>query len=168
MLADGTIFFSDPGGETVWRLDVKNNLRTQAIAPGFRPNGLALSADQRTLFVSEFWAHTVYAYPIDEDGQIAGEGKAAYTLSTPSNGQGFLDGMQVMPDGRLLIATALGIQLATPIGQTTSGPQLIIAPKPPESPRSNYVRVSPDGKWLYACFVNDVRRRLVNPDLLRR
>ena len=167
MLKDGTIFFSEPGGEAVWRLDVKANKRTLAIDTGYRPNGLTLSADERTLFVSEFWASTVYAYSIDEDGFIEGESKVAFTLATPTNGQGFLDGMLILPDGRLLIGTALGIQIATPVDQDSDGPRIIVVPRPEDRPRSNYVRISPDGKWLYACFVNDVRRRLINPDLLR-
>lgn len=167
MLADGTIFFSDPGEESVWRLDVKSDERILAIDTPFRPNGLALSADQGTLFVSEFWAETVYAYPLDEYGHVAGKGKVAFKLATPSNGQGFLDGMQLIPDGRLLIGTALGIQLVAPVGQDREGPQHIVVPKPQDRLRCNYVRISPDQKWIYACFVTDVRRRLINPDLLR-
>ena len=80
---------------------------------------------------------------------------------------GLLDGMVVLPDGRLLIATSVGIQLAEPVGKQTDGPRTIVIPHPEQFPRCNYVRISPDGQWMYAAFVKEVQRRRINPDLLR-
>lgn len=163
---DGIVFFSDPDTGSIWRLDVKSDERTQAVTTDFRPNGIALSTDQRTLLVADFNTDTIHAHKLDENGQVTGDGWVGYRLAVPANGRGFLDGMQVLPDGRLLIGTALGIQLVTPHGQVATGPPTIVVPHPHDRPRCNYVRVSPDGQWIYACFAQDIRRRLINPDLL--
>lgn len=163
---DGIVFFSDPDTGSIWRLDVKSDKRTQAVTTDFRPNGIALSLDQSTLLVADFNTDTIHAHKLDENGQVTGDGWIGYRLAVPANGRGLLDGMQVLPDGRLLIGTALGIQLVTPYGQETTSPPTIVVPHPHDRPRCNYVRVSPDGQWIYACFAQDIRRRLINPDLL--
>ena len=163
---DGIIFFSDPDTGSIWRLDVKSDKRNQAVTTKFRPNGIALSLDQSTLLVADFNTDTIHAHKLDETGQVTGDGWIGYRLAVPANGRGFLDGMQVLPDGRLLIGTALGIQLVTPYGQDTNNPATIVVPPPHDRPRCNYVRVSPNGQWIYACFAKDIRRRLINPGLL--
>ena len=167
ILDSGIIFFSDPDTGSIWRLNVETDKRIQAVAMDFRPNGVALSPDQRTLFVADFNSDKIYAHPINENGHIEGEGRVAYRLAVGSNGRGFLDGMQVLPDGRLLIGTSLGIQLAEPVGRESDGARTIVVPHPSDRPRCNYVRISPDGEWIYACFARDIRRRLINPSLLR-
>ncbi len=80
----------------------------------------------------------------------------------PSDGLGRLDGMQPLQDGRLLSGTALGVQIAPPVGNEDLS-ALIVVPSPDGRPRCNYARISPDGKWLYAAFAKDIlRRKVVN------
>lgn len=166
ILDDGTVFFTDPSTGSVWRLNIETNERTEAVSTDFRPNGIALSLDQRTLFVADFNSDTIYAHSIDNKGQVVGGASVAFQLAVRSDGRGLLDGMQILPDGRLLIGTSLGIQLAVPAGQESESRRIVIVPHPADRPRCNYVRVSPDGQWIYASFVSDIRRRLINPDLL--
>jgi hypothetical protein len=68
--------------------------------------------------------------------------------------------MQPLKDGRLLIGTALGIQIAPRLGEEGVHP-LIVVPSPDNRPRCNYARISPDGQWLYAAFAKDILRRRV-------
>ncbi len=103
--------------------------------------------------VAEFFSDTVHRFPIAKDGAL-GESKPAYKLAVTEDGKGFLDGMVVLPSGALLIGTSRGIQLVTPVGEEPA--RHIIIPPFGERPRCNYVRLSPDGKWLYAAFKDDL------------
>ncbi len=168
ILSDGSIYFTDPGTSSVWRIDGASRNRTLAIKLDFRPNGIALSPDGRSLYVASFFTDTIYAWSLDESGQPKGGVSIGYILNVPSDGEGKLDGMQVLPDGRLVAGTALGIQIAVPFDQAKTSRPLIHHPDPENGSRCNYVRISPDGKWLYACFVNDVRRRLISTGLKQK
>ena len=75
---DGTVFFTDPAfGEQqdnvelgfygVFRITTKGELSTIARWKT-RPNGIAISQDGRTLFVSDSDAQTVHAIDLDKDG----------------------------------------------------------------------------------------------------
>ncbi len=160
ILKDGTVFFTDPGDNNVWRIDPKSRELTKAADPNWMPNGISLSLDQKTLLVAEFNSGTIHGFAIDSSGQLKGKSSPAYRLGIPSNGLGRLDGMQPLKDGRLLIGTALGIQIAPRLGKEGAHP-LIVVPSPDNRPRCNYARISPDGQWLYAAFAKDILRRRV-------
>ncbi len=160
ILKDGTVFFTDPGDNNVWRIDPKGGALKKAADPDWMPNGISLSLDQKTLLVAEFNSGTIHGFPIDSSGQLKRKSSPAYRLGIPSNGLGRLDGMQPLKDGRLLIGTALGIQIAPGVGEEGTQP-LIVIPSPENRPRCNYARISPDGQWLYAAFAKDILRRRV-------
>jgi sugar lactone lactonase YvrE len=160
ILKDGTIFFTDPGDNNVWRIDPKSGELTKAADPRWMPNGISLSLDQKTLLVAEFNSGTIHGFSIDSAGQLKGKSSPAYRLGIPSNTLGRLDGMQPLKDGRLLIGTALGMQIAPRVGKEGTHP-LIVVPSPDNRPRCNYARISPDGQWLYAAFAKDILRRRV-------
>ncbi len=158
ILSSGTIFFTDPGTNSVWRIDGANGELTKAADTKWMPNGLTLSLDQKTLLVAEFNSGSIHGFPINAAGKLAGKSAVAYRLGMPSNGLGRLDGMRPLNDGRLISGTALGVQVAPPVGDEDSS-ALIVIPSPDGRPRCNYVRISPDGKWLYAAFAKDILRR---------
>jgi len=160
ILKDGTIFFTDPGDNNVWWIDPKSGELTKAADPRWMPNGISLSLDQKTLLVAEFNSGTIHGFSIDSAGQLKGKSSPAYRLGIPSNTLGRLDGMQPLKDGRLLIGTALGMQIAPRVGKEGTHP-LIVVPSPDNRPRCNYARISPDGQWLYAAFAKDILRRRV-------
>jgi len=96
----------------------------------------------------------VLAFPILPDEKL-GPSRPAFKAKVPPNGKGLLDGMTPLPDGRLLVATALGLQILA----TDADPILI---PNPTSHRANYVRLitSPDGqRWIYAAHEKSVIRR---------
>jgi len=84
-------------------------------------------------------------------------------LGVPSDGVGRLDGMMTLADGRLLIGTTLGTQIAPAISAVGSAPHLVI-PSPQGRPRNNYVRISPDRAWIYTAYAADILRRRLRPD----
>jgi hypothetical protein len=81
----------------------------------------------------------------------------------PSEGRGFLDGMEVLADDRLLSGTSLGTQIAPPLRNAAAGRHLIV-PSPAGRPRCNYARISPDGTWLYTAYAADLLRRRLRTD----
>ncbi len=124
------------------------------------PNGITLSHDGRELWVAEFMTDTVRAYPIRADGHL-GPSRIAFKAKVPEDGKGLLDGMTPLADGRLLVGTALGLQILS-----ADAPPIVI-PNPTDQ-RSNYVRIITDAKgqrWIYASHVKSVirRRTLLKP-----
>lgn len=153
---NGTIYFSDPASMAIYMVSPAPERKlTTAVQLEWKPNGIGLHPNEDALMVAEFFSDTVHRFPIAEDGSL-GKSKPAYKLAVTEDGKGFLDGMVVLPSGKLLIGTSRGIQLVTPLGEKT--PRHIITPSFGERPRCNYVRLSPDGKWLYAAFKDDLVR----------
>jgi sugar lactone lactonase YvrE len=166
ILRDGTIFYTEPGARMVWRLAPSTFAREVGVKLQWEPNGIAVSRDQKTLLVAEFNADTIHGFAIGADGKASETDRAIYKLGVPSDGVGRLDGMLTLPDGRLLIGTALGTQIAPPLAAAGSGRHIVI-PSPQGRSRNNYVRISPDGAWMYTAYAVDVLRRRLRGDLGR-
>lgn len=161
ILDDGTIFYTDPNSKLVWRLASRSRARNIAATLPWKPNGITLSLDQKTLLVAEFDSDTIHGFHIGDDSKLTGTSFPAYKLGMPSDKLGRLDGMEVLADGRLLSGTALGTQIAPPVQAGSRAQPLIIIPSPDGRPRCNYARISPDNKWLYAAYAKDLLRRQV-------
>jgi sugar lactone lactonase YvrE len=163
ILDDGTVFYTDPQSQKIWRLEAKTFNRSEAATLDWKPNGIALSLDQKTLLVAEFNADTIHGFTIGEDSRLTGANKPAYKPGAPSDGVGRLDGMMVMEDGRLLSGTALGTQIVPPVNAFTNDGSHIVIPSPDGRPRCNYARISPDKKWMYTAYAKDILRRRLRP-----
>ena len=165
ILRNGTIFYTEPAAMRVWRLASGTFAREIGAQLAWRPNGIAASADQKTLLVAEFDSDTIHGFPLGGDAKVTGAARPAYKLGVPSDGMGKLDGMMALADGRLLSGTALGAQIAQPVGApaTATAASLIVIPSPEGRQRCNYVRISADGSWLYTAHVADVLRRRLRP-----
>jgi sugar lactone lactonase YvrE len=76
----GTIFFTDPnfnpGGREDWQFIYRiapDGSLVLAVEGSFnRPNGIALSPDEKTLYVNIGWDHMTLAWPLDENGAVSG------------------------------------------------------------------------------------------------
>lgn len=167
ILRDGTIFYTEPGTRLVWRLAAKSFAREVGVKLAWEPNGIALSRDEKTLLVAEFNADTIHGFALDAGSKAGNDDRPAYKLAVPSDGVGRLDGMMTLPGDRLLIGTALGTQIASAIGAPNPVLHLVI-PSPQGRPRNNYVRLSPDGAWMYTAYAADLLRRKLRPDFGKR
>lgn len=81
------------------------------------PNGIALSPDEKTLYVIPSMQSTMMAYPIESPGTI-GAGKILCDLKqvdTAKDGGG--DGLAVDSQGNLYITSAAGVQVVSPSGK---------------------------------------------------
>ena len=163
---DGTIFYTEPAAMMVWRLNAGTFARETGVKLAWKPNGIAASPDQKTLLVAEFDSGTIHGYTLDGSFKVTSAARPAYKLGVPSDGFGKLDGMIVLPDGRLVCGTALGTQITWPEGNANTSNSLIVIPSPGGRPRCNYVRLSPDGAWMYAAYKDDVLRRRLLPSFV--
>jgi gluconolactonase len=106
----GRIYFTDPRyskretmeltHESVYRIDPDNRIK-EVISTLTRPNGILVSLDQKTLFVSDNPGSTdtrsaLWAFDLDASGEVSG-GRIAYDFD---HGRG-IDGMTFDADGRI-------------------------------------------------------------------
>ncbi|MET0654817.1 MAG: SMP-30/gluconolactonase/LRE family protein [Pseudoxanthomonas sp.] len=132
--SDGVVFFTDPPYglkemndspakeqkfNGVYRLDLDGSVHLLDDGLGF-PNGIALSPDERTLYVSNsdparpIWM----AYSLDPRGAVAGKRVFADASDLLGEGvKGLPDGMAVAADGRLFASAPGGIVVFDPDGK---------------------------------------------------
>ncbi|MDQ2788227.1 MAG: SMP-30/gluconolactonase/LRE family protein [Actinomycetota bacterium] len=145
--SDGTIYFTDPpygvpAGQAreldfqgVFRVDPAGKLHLES-ADMNRPNGVALSTDEKTLYVDDTAAGLVRRFPVRPDGSLGPP-----TTFVPATGGGG-DGMAVDDAGNLYVATDGGVK----VYQRNGMPWGTISV--PEVP-SNCTFGGPDRKTLY-------------------
>lgn len=153
---DGWIYFTDTGaGQVVAIPTSARGLAGQPVAGGItKPNGIALSPDQRQLAVSEYGGTNTWTFLIQADGTLRG-GERNLELRTPagkpdSGG----DGMTCDAQGRWWITSHLGIQMFDPNGRMGG-----IVSRPQEKGIVSCAFAGPGRAWLYACSSDKVFRR---------
>lgn len=151
----GDIYFSDPGaapppgaapGRTAfYRLDPRG--RVTLVADDIRrPNGVALSPDEKTLYLANTGGEFLIAFDVQPDGALAGRRdfvKLAGFKTTPNGPSSGADGIVVDRDGRVYVATSAGIEVFAPGGAALG---VIPLPKQPQ----NLAFGGPDRSRLYA------------------
>jgi gluconolactonase len=113
----------DPGKELdfqgVYRLNARGEL-TLLTRELSRPNGLAFSPDERTLYVANSDPNKaiVMAYAVKEDGTL-GEGKLFFdaTKAAQAKKPGLPDGMKVSRDGTVWATAPGGVLVYSPAGK---------------------------------------------------
>ncbi len=88
-------------------------------------NGVTLSPDQTLLYIDDYRSHWVYSYQIQPDGTLAYKQRYywLHVPDVPDDSQA--DGMRVDRDGRLYVATRLGVQVCDQAGRVN-----VIIPTP--------------------------------------
>ncbi|MCM3870457.1 MAG: SMP-30/gluconolactonase/LRE family protein [Pyrinomonadaceae bacterium] len=100
---------------------IKPNGEKRIVDTGVRfANGITLSPDQTLLYVADSRAHWVYSYVIQPDGGLQFK-QRYYWLHVPDTAeQSGADGLRVDRDGRLYVATSMGIQVCDQAGRVQS------------------------------------------------
>ncbi len=137
----GDIYFSDtaPIGATgtplpsaVYRLAVDGTLQ-QLVTDIGRPNGVALSPDERNLYVADTSGEWIVAIELDKEGRMKGRhNHARLELPPPANGQqptSGADGLAVDDRGRIYAATAMGVQVFSANGQALGRIRMPLQPQ---------------------------------------
>ncbi len=138
----GQVYFTDPGanpaaGETpkpvaVYQLTAAGHVQRIA-AEVERPNGIALSPDERTLYLADTAGEWLLAFDVDAGGAVSGQRRfarlAAYqqTDTGPRSGA---DGLAVDAEGRVYVATSAGVEVFSPRGEALG---VLALPKAPQN-----------------------------------
>jgi gluconolactonase len=119
---NGNVYVTNPPADNanapskIWL--IKPNGEKTVVDTGLKyANGITLSPDQTLLYVADYRSHWVYSYVIQPDGTLQFK-QRFYWLHVPdTTDQSNADGLRVDRDGRLYVATAMGIQVCDQAGK---------------------------------------------------
>jgi sugar lactone lactonase YvrE len=149
----GDIYFTDSPGRKVWLLPKGG--RPQVVDEGIEvPNGVILSPDQTQLYVSDYSGQLSWVFQIQPDGTLAHKQRYFYVHVPDAATRSGADGMAVDADGRVYIATPLGVQVFDQIGKCHA-----IIPAPQPGPLSNVEFGGPGMDEMYVTNGDKVFRR---------
>jgi gluconolactonase len=117
---DGSIYVTHPGGgpnpSLVWYISPKGEKKI--VDKGLRfANGVTLSPDQSLLYVADYLSHWVYSYQVQADGSLADKQRYYHLHAPDTADDSGADGIRVDRDGRLYVATKMGIQVCDQAGR---------------------------------------------------
>ena len=149
----GGIYFTDDSGRRVFYLPKGGEPRVvdEGIA---NPNGVVLSADQSLLFVADTKGQRAFSFQIQPDGSLAQREPFFFLHVQDGSLRSDMDGMTVDVEGRLYLATSLGVQVFDQLGRV-----IAILPKPERAWLSNLVFGGPGLDELYATCGGSVYKR---------
>jgi len=162
--SDGLLFFTDPPYgvdpakrtlhfQGVYALDVRSGVpaEPQLLIDDFeKPNGLAFSPDEGTLFVCDTARYEVRAFGIASTGSVTpGSGRLFARLDPDQPGGP--DGLKIDREGRLYVAVAQGIWVFEPDGKLLG---ILAVPKRP----SNLAWCEADARSLFMTVVDGVHQ----------
>ena len=146
----GGVYFTEPGPATDAPLPptvyyIPPGRAAIKVADGFRPNGIQLSVDEKTLYVNNTTGEYLFAFDVQPDGTLTNQRNFARYEGVTKNENGVTsgaDGLAVDSEDRVYIAIPSGVQVVSPTG-TTLG--MIPLPGRPQ----NLALAGPDKKTLY-------------------
>ncbi|WP_425614063.1 SMP-30/gluconolactonase/LRE family protein [Anatilimnocola sp. NA78] len=140
-LHNGSLYVTQPGWDgkapsQIWYISPQGEKKVVDSGLIFS-NGITVSPDQSLLYVADSRTHWVYSYQIQANGDLAHKQKY-YHLHVPDTAEDSgADGMRCDRDGRLWVATKMGLQICDQPG------------------RVNCIVPTPNGKCSNLCFAGD-------------
>jgi gluconolactonase len=165
----GNFWFTDWGHQratdrdttAVYYANADGSKLIQPIPQRSAPNGIALSPDDRRLYVAETYARWILYWELSAPGVIKPNPNTldgSYLLTTEIPGMGTLDSMAVDQEGNVYVATMLpkgqdprvagGITVISPEGKFLEFIELMVEGKPEPLP-SNLCFGGPDGRTAF-------------------
>ncbi len=144
----GSIYVAEPGWtgrspRQIWLISRTGEKKVVDTGLKFS-NGLTLSPDQSLLYVADSRSHWVYSYQVQPDGTLAHKQRYFHLHEPDTADDSGADGLRVDRDGRLYVATRLGIQICDQAGRVNC-----ILPTP-NGKVSNFTFAGPNFDTLYA------------------
>lgn len=137
----GQVYFTDPGANAVageasqpvavYQLTADGRVERVAAEVG-RPNGIALSPDERTLYLADTLGEWVLAFDVDADGAVSGQRRFARLIGYRQSETGprsGADGLAVDAEGRVYVASSAGVEVFSPRGEALGVLELPKAPQ---------------------------------------
>lgn len=159
---NGNIYATHPGGANngesskLWLIRPGAE-KVEVDTGGIRfANGVTLSPDQSLLYVADYRSHWVYSFQVKPDGTLANRQRYFWLHQPDSEDQSSADGIRCDRDGRLYVATKLGIQVCDQPGRVNA-----ILPTPNRRV-SNVVFGGPQFDTLFATCGDKVYKRKLN------
>lgn len=155
--SDGRIYVTEPGWDgkspsKIWL--VQQDGSKQVVDTGLKfSNGITLSPDQSLLYVADTRSHWVYSYQIQPDGRLAHKQRFFQILAPDAADDAGADGLEVDHEGRLFVATRLGVQVCDPAGRVAC-----ILPTP-NGKVANLAFGGPGGNVLFAACGDKLYKR---------
>jgi gluconolactonase len=146
--------FATPGNSKVYYVSPKGEKKVVDSGLKFA-NGITVSPDQTILYVADSRTHWVYSYQIQADGTLAHKQKFYHLHQHDRDDDTGADGLRVDRDGRLWVATRLGLQVCDQAGRVNC-----IIPTP-NGKVSNLTFGGPNMDVLYATCGDKVYSRKV-------
>ena len=147
--SNGSVYFTDPPyglprtekkeqpGNYVFRYDPKTKQSTPVVKDFDMPNGLALSPDEKKIYVADSGRpHHIRVFDVNDDGSLS-NGKIFAVID-----KGGPDGIRTDSAGRLWSSAADGVHIFAPTGELIG--KILV----PESP-ANLCFGGPTGKTLF-------------------
>jgi sugar lactone lactonase YvrE len=118
---DGSVYVTESGWDGVspskiWLITPDQKKRVVDTGLKFA-NGIALSPDQSLLFVDDYRSRWVYSYQIQSDGTLNHKQRYFHLHKPETSDDAGCDGMRCDVDGRLYVATRMGIQVCDQAGR---------------------------------------------------
>jgi len=158
---NGNVYVTNPPADNeiapskVWL--IKPNGEQKVVDTGLKyANGVALSPDQTLLYVADYRSHWVYSFTIKADGSLDNKQRFFWLHASDASDQSGADGLRVDRDGRLYVATNLGIQVCDQAGKV----QCIIPT--PNGRLSNFAFGGERFDMLFATCGDRVYKRKMN------
>jgi len=135
---DGRLFATNPSStpsepSRVWTIAPGGEKKV--VDSGLRfPNGITLTPDQAFLYIADFRSRWIYSYRVGPDGSLLDKQKFDHLHVPDTADDSGADRMRVDRDGRLYVATRMGIQVCDQTG------------------RVNAIIPTPNGKVANLCF----------------
>jgi sugar lactone lactonase YvrE/enterochelin esterase-like enzyme len=134
---DGGVYVTQPGGGTiqslVWYISPMGEKKIVDRGLKFS-NGVTLSPDQSLLYVADYASHWIYSYQVQPDGSLTNKQKYYHLHAADTADDAGADGIRCDRDGRLWVATKMGIQVCDQAG------------------RVNGIIPTPNGRIANLCF----------------
>ncbi|MBI1367996.1 MAG: gluconolactonase [Planctomycetes bacterium] len=158
---DGGIYVTEPGWDgrspsKIWFISPAGEKKVVDTGLKFS-NGITLSPDQTLLYVADSRTHWVYSYQAQPDGSLKYKQKYYHLFVPDTADDSGADGMRVDTDGRLYVATRMGIQICDQAGRVNC-----IVPTP-NGRVSNLDLAGEKFNILYAASADKLYRRVIKP-----
>ena len=150
---EGGIYVSEPPKGQVWYISPTREKKVVTKGITF-PNGVILTPDQSQLIVADTKGVRVLAYQIKKDGNLDHREAFFDSQVLPGQVDNGADGMTVDKEGRLYVATRIGLQVFDPAGRVIG-----IINKPQNQWLANVVFGGKNLDTLYVTCGDHVYRR---------